>query len=152
MNQVNLCGYLGKDFEMKITPSGSAFAKTTLAVSENRRNEKGEYETYTSWIPIILFGRKAEVANQYIKKGDRFLGTGKIVTSSYTDQYGNLRYGWQVVISSFEFIEKKAEQNQNCKVASNPNQIIPPKEIETMQSIDEKQVEMYMQEDENLPF
>lgn len=152
MNQVNLCGYLGKDFELKYTPNGSAFTKTTLAVSENRRNEKGEYEAYTSWIPIILFGRKAEVANQYIKKGDRFLGTGKIVTSSYTDQYGNIRYGWQVAISSFEFIEKKAEQNQDYKGEPKPSQITPPKETETMQSIDENQVEVYMQDNEDLPF
>ena len=121
MNQVNLCGYLGKDFEMKITSSGSAFSKTTLAVSENRKNEKGEYEIYTSWIPIVLFGCKAEVANQYMKKGDHFLGTGKIVTSSYTDQYGNTRYGWQVVVSFFKFIEKK--QNKIKIIKLNQNQI-----------------------------
>ncbi|EAI8568543.1 single-stranded DNA-binding protein [Campylobacter sp. TTU-622] len=153
MNQVNLCGYLCKDFEIKYTPKGSAFAKTTLAVSENRRNkENGEYETQTSWIPLILFGRRAEVAHQYLKKGDRFLGTGKIVTSAYSDQNGNVRYGWQVVISSFEFIEKKGEQNQNCKVTSNPNQITPPKEVETMPSIDENQADGYIEENENLPF
>lgn len=152
MNQVNLCGYLGKDFELKYTPNGSAFAKTTLAVSENRRNANGEYETQTNWIPIVMFGRKAEVVNQYIKKGDRFLGTGKIVTSSYTDQYGNIRYGWQVAIYSFEFIEKKAEQNQDYKGEPKPSQITPPKEAENMQSMNEKDIDKYIDDDENLPF
>ncbi|MCW1362723.1 hypothetical protein RZU89_10145 (plasmid) [Campylobacter coli] len=56
------------------------------------------------------------------------------------------------MISSFEFIEKKAEQNQDYKGKPQPNQITPPKEAETMQSIDENQAEIYMQDDENLPF
>lgn len=59
---------------------------------------------------------------------------------------------WQVAISSFEFIEKKAEQNQDYKGEPKPSQITPPKETETMQSIDENQVEVYMQDNEDLPF
>lgn len=67
MNQVNLCGYLGKDFELKYTPNGSAFAKTTLAVSENRRNEKGEYEAYTSWIHLVIKMKRNMIAMIILK-------------------------------------------------------------------------------------
>ncbi len=61
MNQVNLCGYLGKDFELKYTPNGSAFAKTTLGVSENRRNEKANTKLTQVGYQLFCLGVKQKL-------------------------------------------------------------------------------------------
>ncbi|ECL7558373.1 single-stranded DNA-binding protein [Campylobacter jejuni] len=140
MNQVTLCGYLGRDFELNYTSNKNAFAKSSLAITEVYKNQKGENEFRTNWIPIVLFGRKAELVSQYLKKGDRFLGTGKIVTSVYTDQNGTNRYSWQVVINSFEFINPKEENKEK----TTPIPQNPPKEA--MPSMNEKEVEIYIQD------
>ncbi|MDA3967379.1 single-stranded DNA-binding protein, partial [Helicobacter sp. WB40] len=81
MNKIILCGYLGKDFELVI--GKNTYAKTSIAISESREKE-GEIVEHTNWIPIIIFGKRAEVAHKYFKKGDKFLGSGKIHTSSFT--------------------------------------------------------------------
>ncbi|MDA3968048.1 single-stranded DNA-binding protein, partial [Helicobacter sp. WB40] len=81
MNKIILCGYLGKDFELVI--GKNTYAKTSIAISESREKD-GQNEVHTNWFPIIIFGRRAEVAHKYFKKGDKFLGSGKIHTSSFT--------------------------------------------------------------------
>lgn len=152
MNQVNLCGYLGKDFELRYTPNGIIFVRSSLAISENYKNQNGESESQTNWIPIVIFGKRAEVANQYLKKGDKFLGTGKIVTSSYTDQNGTTRYGWQVVIKSFEFVNLKNDSKEQAPKLPEPNLDTPSNEA--MSNIDENQIEKYIEIENNneLPF
>lgn len=105
MNQVNICGYLGRDFDLNYK-NNIAYAKTSVAVTKVIKRENEEV-IRTNWIPIILFGKKAEVIVKYLKKGDRFLGTGEIDTSSYVDENGVKKYSWQVIINSFQFVNDK---------------------------------------------
>lgn len=118
MNQVTICGYLGKDFQLSIVGKDKEgndrfCAKNSLAISETKKIKKGNdlsQTTHTDWIPITIFGKKAEIANTYLKKGDKFLGTGKIFTNTYQDKEGQMRYGWQVIINHFEFVHKEHKE------------------------------------------
>ncbi|MCR2063286.1 single-stranded DNA-binding protein, partial [Campylobacter helveticus] len=84
----------------------------------------------TDFIPIVLFNKKAETASTYLKKGDKFLGTGKLRTSSYIDEGGNIKYTWQVIINHFEFVSgKKEEQStQNKELPKEMDKSLPNKE------------------------
>ncbi|MBZ7963303.1 single-stranded DNA-binding protein [Campylobacter sp. W0049] len=142
MNHVTLCGYLGKDFELIKKGEKSSIAKSTLAVSETKKDENGNLIETTNWIPIVIFGKKADIAFQYLKKGDRFLGEGKILTSAFQDQNGNIRYSWQVIIYRFEFVNNKKELKPNIEN--------PPKDI--INQINEEEVQKYNTEEGDLPF
>ncbi|EAK0768211.1 single-stranded DNA-binding protein [Campylobacter lari] len=115
MNKVTICGYLGRDFEFSYTENQQACVRTHIAVSEKRRNkDTNEITEYTDWLPIVIFGKKAEIANQYLKCGDRFLGEGRISTYSYINQSGIKSYGWHIIINNFEFIHEK-RNNENMQ-------------------------------------
>lgn len=158
MNQVTLLGYLGQDFTLFYTEDGTAIAKNFLAITETRNQKKGN-ETIktqrTDWIPIVLFGKTAENANAYLNKGDRFLGTGKIYTSSWEDQEGKMRYSWQIVIKHFEFVHNKKEYDTFKKENFNENkEIQEPMQEQLKEALpkDDKELEEYIKESNELPF
>ncbi|EFO9318206.1 single-stranded DNA-binding protein [Campylobacter lari] len=124
MNKVTICGYLGKDFELSYTENQQAYARTYIAVSEKRRNkDTGEIIEHTDWLPIIIFGKKAEIAEDYLKCGDRFLGEGRISTYSYINQNGIKNYGWHIIINKFEFIHEKRNNEKNYMQPQEQNYI-----------------------------
>lgn len=88
MNQVTLCGNLGRDFDLSYTQNGLPYAKNSLAISKRTTKKEGN-ETITKdrtdWIPLTIFGRRAEIAYQYFKKGDKFLCNGKITIEDVSD-------------------------------------------------------------------
>ncbi len=88
MNQVTLCGNLGRDFDLSYTQNGLPYAKNSLAISKRTTKKEGN-ETITKdrtdWIPLTIFGRRAEIAHQYFKKGDKFLCNGKITIEDVSD-------------------------------------------------------------------
>ncbi|ECO3667726.1 TPA: single-stranded DNA-binding protein [Campylobacter jejuni] len=88
MNNVNLIGYLGKDFEIGTTNSGRIFAKNSLAITKRWKNERGNEESSTTWIPIVLFGKSAESASTHIKKGSQFACSGELSSNQYQDEDG----------------------------------------------------------------
>lgn len=146
MNQITLCGYLTKDFEL-IQNENISIARNFLAINEIHKSKDGNTTTtYTDFIPIVLFGKKAEVVSEYLSKGDKFLGSGKLRTSSYTDEGGQIRYTWQVIINHFEFVNGKKPQNENPKEE--------PKEINKSLP-NAKEMENYIELNENkeqMPF
>lgn len=102
MNNVNLIGYLGKDFEVGNTSGGKLYAKNSLAITKRWKNEKGNDESSTTWIPIVLFGKSAESASMYIKKGSQFACSGELSSSQYTDEQGNVKTTLSVGVISME--------------------------------------------------
>ena len=92
MNKVQLCGYLGRDFELRYSSTtGNAVGINSLAISKRFKDNSGQEKERTEWIPIKLFGRTAEVANQYFKKGSQFLCSGELYTDDYVDNNGVTR-------------------------------------------------------------
>ncbi len=77
-NHVSLIGNLGKDPEMRTTPTGHSVCSFSLATSERFKGQNGEWQEHTDWHNIVLWDKLGEIANQYLKKGKRVFIEGKI--------------------------------------------------------------------------
>ncbi len=96
VNKVILIGNLGKDPELTYTPSGVAIAKFSLATAESRKNQSGGWDDHTEWHNIVLFGKTAETAEKYLKKGGQVFVEGKLSTDTY-EKDGITRYFTKVI-------------------------------------------------------
>ena len=95
-NNVQLIGHLGNDPEIKETANGSKYAKFSLATSDTYKNQAGEKITETQWHNIIFWGKTAEIAETYLKKGRQCAVQGKLVYDNYEDKDGNKKYYTQI--------------------------------------------------------
>ena len=86
VNKVILIGNLGKDPEVKYTPSGTAVAKFSLATNERYKDKAGEWQDRTEWHNIVAWQRLAEIAGEYLKKGGKVYIEGRLQTRSWEDQ------------------------------------------------------------------
>jgi single-strand DNA-binding protein len=104
VNKAILIGNLGKDPELKYTPSGQAVATFSLATGEKWRDKDGVMQDRTEWHNIVLWGRQAEVAKEYLTKGKQVYIEGRIQNRSYDDKDGNKRYISEVVGMRMQFL------------------------------------------------
>jgi single-strand DNA-binding protein len=88
LNKVMLIGNLGKDPELKMTTSGQPVCRFSLATTETWRNAAGEKQSKTEWHNIVVWGKQAEIAEKYLRKGKQVLVEGRIQYREYTDQAG----------------------------------------------------------------
>ncbi|TNL05331.1 single-stranded DNA-binding protein [Kosakonia cowanii] len=97
VNKVILVGNLGQDPELRYLPSGGAVANLSLATSESWRDKAtGEQKEVTEWHRVVLFGKLAEVAGEYLRKGSQVYIEGQLKTRKWTDQSGADRYSTEV--------------------------------------------------------
>ena len=96
VNKVILVGNLGKDPEVRTFPSGDRVANATLATSSRFKNRAGDMVEETEWHRIAFFGRLAEIAEQYLRKGSQIYVEGRIKTNKYTDKDGFERYTTEI--------------------------------------------------------
>jgi len=102
VNKVILVGNLGKDPEIRYMPSGGAVANITLATSESWRDKAtGEQKEKTEWHNISIFGKLAEIAGEYLRKGSQIYIEGALQTRKWQDQSGNDRYTTEVVVQGY---------------------------------------------------
>ncbi|MEH2921636.1 single-stranded DNA-binding protein SSB1 [Samsonia erythrinae] len=100
VNKVILVGNLGQDPEVRYMPNGGAVANITLATSESWRDKQtGEQKEKTEWHRVVLFGKLAEVAGEYLRKGSQVYIEGALQTRKWTDQSGVERYTTEVVVN-----------------------------------------------------
>ena len=100
VNKVILVGNLGQDPEVRYMPSGGAVANITLATSESWRDKAtGEMKEQTEWHRVVLFGKLAEVAGEYLRKGSQVYIEGQLRTRKWTDQSGQEKYTTEVVVN-----------------------------------------------------
>ncbi len=117
MNRVILIGRLGSEVELKVVGQSSV-ANFSLATSEKFKNQAGEAVEKTEWHNISVWGKMAEIASKFIKKGSLVCIEGKIETKKYTGSDGIERYKTQILCSNLEMLgdkkptEDKPEQNQ----------------------------------------
>jgi single-strand DNA-binding protein len=107
LNESNLIGYLGSDPQMKIGRTGKAYCRVDLATSDGT-NEK----PWTEWHRLVLFGRAAEVADQFAKKGSQVYVKGRIKTHRWTDSAGVERAVKEVMVNYFQLLDRKAKDGQ----------------------------------------
>jgi len=98
-NSVRLVGNLGTNPEVKSFDQNKKMAKLALATNEVYHNQKGEKVTETQWHNLILWGKQAEIAESYLKKGDEISIEGKLATRNYTDKEGIKRYVTEIVVN-----------------------------------------------------
>jgi single-strand DNA-binding protein len=105
INKAIIVGTLGQDPEVRYTASGSAVANISVATNENWRDKTtGEAQERTEWHRIVLFGKLAEIAQQYLKKGSQAYFEGRIQTRKWQDQSGNDRYTTEIVANDMQML------------------------------------------------
>ena len=108
VNKVILIGNLGKDPEIRYMPSGDAIANLTLATSENWTDKtSGDKKELTEWHRVAFFGRTAEVAGQYLKKGAKIYVEGSLRTRKWQDKEGHDRYTTEVRGDVMRMLDRK---------------------------------------------
>jgi single-strand DNA-binding protein len=97
VNKVILLGNLGKDPEIRTLESGAKLARVSLATNEYYKNKNGEMVERTEWHNVILWHRRAELAEKFLKRGSPLYVEGRIQTRSWDDKDGNKRYTTEVI-------------------------------------------------------
>lgn len=110
LNKVMLIGNLGKDPELKVFEGGNSLARFPIATSESYTNRNGEKVTQTEWHTIVVRRGLAEVADKYLKKGDKVFIEGKIKTRSWEDQSGERKYATEVQADNMTMLGGSREQ------------------------------------------
>lgn len=96
VNKVILVGNVGRDVEMRHTPSGTAVAKFSLATNEVWKDKSGQRQEHTEWHNIVAWGKLAEICGTYVSKGRQLYVEGTLRTRTYDDEKGNRRYFTEV--------------------------------------------------------
>jgi single-strand DNA-binding protein len=110
VNKVILIGNLGKDPEVKYTPSGTAVAKIALATNERFKDKGGEWQDRTEWHNVVLWQRLAEIAGEYLKKGSKVYIEGRLQTRSWDDKNTNQkRYMTEIVAQDLVLLGGRGE-------------------------------------------
>ncbi|KPK58857.1 MAG: single-stranded DNA-binding protein [Gammaproteobacteria bacterium] len=105
INKVILVGNLGADPETRYTPSGSAVTKIRVATTESWKDrQSGERQERTEWHRVVFFGRLAEIAGEYLKKGSQVYVEGGLRTDKWQDQSGQDRYTTEIVASEMQML------------------------------------------------
>ena len=132
VNRVTLIGNLGKDPEIKFTPSGIAVARFPLATSSKRKDAEGNLIDQTEWHNIVLWRRQAEVAGEYLKKGMMVYIEGRIQTRSWEDDQSQKRYITEIIGERMQMFPRRAEGEQAAAPAKEKTEETPPEEEEDL--------------------
>ncbi|MDJ3787590.1 single-stranded DNA-binding protein [Salmonella enterica] len=130
INKVILIGFLGNAPEIRYMPNGNAVAHFSLATSEMWRSKQtGEMKELTEWHRVVLFGKLAEVAGEYLRKGSQVYIEGQLRTRSWDDNNGVTRYTTEIVVSTQGTMQmlgnRQGGQAQNVGGGSQPPQQQP---------------------------
>jgi single-strand DNA-binding protein len=113
VNKVILIGNVGKDPDVKYTPSGVAVAKFSLATNERYKDKSGEWQDRTEWHNLIAWQRLAEIAGEYVHQGSRLYVEGRLQTSSWEDKgSGEKKYRTEIVIRDITLLGGREQRDE----------------------------------------
>lgn len=121
INKVMLIGRLGQDPELKYTPSGSAVCNFSLATSESWTDKGGQKQERTEWHRVVVWGKLAELCNQYLAKGRQAFIEGSLQTRQWEDKQGQKRYTTEINARNVQFLGGQAGAGQG-RQQDNSNQ------------------------------
>lgn len=122
VNKVILIGNLGRDPETCYTAEGGlAICSITVATSRRYKDAQGALQEETEWHRVVLFGRQAEVAQTYLKKGNPVYIEGRLRTRKYTDKQGVERFSTEIVAESLQFLGARNAATPPSHTASQPH-------------------------------
>jgi len=109
VNKVILVGRLGRDPETRYTGGGQAVANFSVATDESYKDKNGERQKRTEWHKIVVWGKQAEIAQQYLKKGSLIFIEGRIQSREWQDKEGQKRTSFEIVATNFRMLGGRAE-------------------------------------------
>lgn len=110
VNKVILLGNVGKDPEIRSTPSGVMVASFTLATSDRQKDAQGNWQDKTEWHNLKAFNRTAEIVRDYVKKGSKLYVEGKITTNTWDDkESGQKRYRTEIIVNDMSLLSGRDE-------------------------------------------
>jgi single-strand DNA-binding protein len=112
VNKVILLGRLGQDPELKYTPGGSPVCNFSVATTESWTDKSGQKQEKTEWHRVVVWGKLAELCNQYLAKGRQCFLEGRLQTRSWDDKDGNKRYTTEIMASTVQFIGGATANNE----------------------------------------
>ncbi len=112
-NKVVMVGNLTRDIELRYMPNGSALAKSAIATSYKYKTQTGEQRDEVCFLDFNMFGRSAEVANQYLRKGSKVLLEGRLVFEQWTAQDGTKRSRHSLRVDTMKMLDSKSNTPSN---------------------------------------
>jgi single-strand DNA-binding protein len=112
VNKVILVGRLGRDPELKYTPSGAPVAKFSLATDESFKDKTGEKQEHTEWHNIVAWNKLAEICGEYLTKGKLVFIEGSIRSRQWQDQAGNKRTSYEIIANQMQMLGSKADSER----------------------------------------
>jgi len=149
VNKVILIGRLGRDPEVKYTPSGAPVAKFSLATDEVFKDRSGEQQKRTEWHNIVAWNKLAEICGEYLTKGKQVYIEGSIRSRQWEDQAGNKRTGYDIVARDMRMLGSKADADRvpTAAAAAPPAERAPAEKTPAPEPPPESEIT-----DEDVPF
>jgi single-strand DNA-binding protein len=114
VNKVILIGRLGRDPELKYTPSGAPVVNFSLATDESFKDRNGEQQSRTEWHRIVAWGKLAEICGEYLTKGKQVYVEGSIRSREYEDKSGNKRTVYEIVARQMTMLGSRADSERTA--------------------------------------
>ena len=108
VNKVILVGNLGKDPEVRYMPSGDAITNITMDTTDSWKDKNGEKQEKTEWHRVAFFGKLAEIAGEYLKKGSQVYVEGRLQTRKWQDKEGQDRYTTEIVADRMQMLGSRS--------------------------------------------
>lgn len=112
VNKAIILGNLGRDPEVKYTTGGDPVCNLSIATSEQWKDKSGDKQERTEWHRVTLFGKTAEIAGEYLRKGSTVYIEGRIQTRKYTDKDGVEKYSTEIVGDRMQMVGKASESGR----------------------------------------
>jgi len=109
VNKVILVGRFGRDPETRYTGGGQAVANFSIATDETYKDKNGERQKRTEWHKLVVWGKQAEIAQQYLKKGSLVFVEGRIQSREWQDKEGQKKTSFEIVVSNFRMLGGKSD-------------------------------------------
>ncbi len=123
VNKVILLGNLGANPEMRFTQGGAAVANLRIATTEKWTDKQGQKQEATEWHRVVLFGKTAEIAGQYLTKGRQVFIEGRIRTRQWQDQAGQKRYSTEIIATGMTLVGGRSGADRG---PDDMGQTVPP--------------------------
>lgn len=123
LNKVMIIGHLGKDPEMRYTPSGRAVTTFNVAVSRSWNSSDGQRRSETEWFKVVSWGNLAEICNKYLTKGQQVYIEGRLQTRRWEDKEGNSRKSVEVVANEMTMLGDRRDKSSSDSAEEEPPDI-----------------------------
>ena len=120
VNKAIIVGNLGKDPEMRYMPSGDAICNFSVATTDSWKDKNGEKQEKTEWHRISMFGKLAEIAGEYLKKGSQVYLEGRLQTRKWQDKDGHERYTTEIVADRMQMLGSRSGGGNSFEVVDKP--------------------------------